>query len=128
MWGERNTIKNNLITVIQFPGTFNGRVEKDKFTWDAGLEINEASDLVVTGNVVAGSERTGIRTDGQSCDLLQLDPSALFSENEVHSCLIGVMALQDGIKPCSVLSGFTTWRNWYFGTYFQSEVRPNSIC
>ena len=122
MWGERHVIRRNLVTRVMFPGSWGDRQE-ERIQYDAGVELQEASDLVVIGNVVAGSERAGFRTDGNSCDKLEMSSAELFAMNEAHSCLIGVMVLGDGIKPCSVLNGFKSWKSWYFGMYLQSEVK-----
>ena len=79
----------------------------------------------MSGNVVAGAERVGIRTSGQSCSA----PSVVhWSNNVVHSSLIGVaispsfwqrygVPLKGGTKPCTLINGFTIWRSSHEGIY-----------
>lgn len=56
--GQGNNINHNLLTMMKFPGSYNGRREDRKFDPpDAAIEIQEARDVVLTNNHVAGSER-----------------------------------------------------------------------
>ena len=77
------------------------------------------------GNVVAGAERVGIRTAGQSCS----SPSVVQWENNiVHSTPVGVaislsfyerygVPLKGGTRPCTLITGFKIWRCSHMGLY-----------
>ena len=47
------------MTNVIWPGGFNGRDEKNNFYWVSGIKVTKASNVVLQGNVVAGSERAG---------------------------------------------------------------------
>ena len=82
----------------------------------------DSGDITVTGNHVAGGERGGFRTDGYRCSH---DPT--WADNHAHSTLNGHVMLPfvvfDGLAPCSVIDGFTTWRNFDFGVYVQNPAK-----
>ena len=100
-----------------FPGSYNGRFEEFRSTWDAGIQTNEADSPILIDNVVAGSQRSGFWVDGEECDT-----GSNWRGNVAHSTLIGVMLLpDDGILPCTQLTNFVVYRNWDFGVYFQTE-------
>ena len=107
-------LERNLVTLVQFPGTFNGRKEL-RHEWNAGFELIHSTDVVLRGNVVAGSERAGYHVDGEPCD----GPSRL-ADNTVHACLIGVMLLpKDGQPVCTLVANYAVWRAFDYGVYFQ---------
>lgn len=103
---------------MQYMGTLNGR-EEARENWYATYEVNFAFDVVMENNVAAGSERSGFRIDGESCDATQT-----WFNNTAHSTLMGVVMitdLGDGIMPCSAINGFITWRNYFWGMFLESE-------
>lgn len=52
--GSGNVFKNNLVSVMLFPGTYGGRWEPENRDWHAGFDLEDASGTVLRGNVVAG--------------------------------------------------------------------------
>ncbi|KAK0070514.1 fibrocystin-L [Biomphalaria pfeifferi] len=110
-------ITNNLVTLGIWPGTYNGRLELADPKFFGSIEAILASDLVLTDNIVAGSERAGYHLKGQLCDTID---SKLWNGNVAVGTLIGVVlfpldkALNDS---CIIYNGFTLWKNFDFGFY-----------
>ena len=71
MQGTNNSLVENLISLVVWPGTYNGRMEESNFDQTAGVEATEAEELIMQGNVVAGAERIAYMLAGKS-----------------HSCLV----------------------------------------
>lgn len=59
--GEDNTFRYNLVSLLFFPGTYNGESESQYQPWEGGFYLNKASRTVLQGNVVAGKD--GINSD-----------------------------------------------------------------
>ena len=58
VWGVDNQVLGNLVILMVFPGTFDGRSE-ERTEWEGSIEVNEGVRPILQGNHVAGSERTG---------------------------------------------------------------------
>lgn len=43
-------------------------------------------------------------------------------DNEAHGGLYGIYMNQDGLPGCSLIQGFTIWKCWDYGIYFQVNV------
>ncbi len=116
--GVDNLARNNLVTMVVFPGTYNGKQEK-RIEWAAGFETIDAVRPVLSGNVVAGSERAGFRVDGEPCTAT----TERWSNNLAHSALVGVYTLpEDGIPTCGLISNFTVYKTYDFGVFYEAEA------
>ena len=114
--GSENRVEGNLVTLVVFPGTYNGRLEA-RFEWQAAFEILSSPDTVLRDNAAAGSERAGYRVDGVKCSTAA---DGAWRGNTAHSVLIGVVSLpEDGLTGCSAVVGFYVWRAWDYGVYIQ---------
>ncbi|XP_068236296.1 fibrocystin-L-like [Palaemon carinicauda] len=113
-----NIFKNNLISLMLFPGTYNGRNEIQNFKFFGGFVLNDASKTVLEGNVVAGTEQAGFQTYGEPCE-----DESLWSNNEVHNAMFGILLWKKGSVPehtdCRRVKGFTAWRVWDTAFYMQ---------
>ncbi|XP_051729222.1 fibrocystin-L-like [Ctenopharyngodon idella] len=121
VWGDSNVIRRNLVTLTLWPGSYNGREEGFNFEWNAAIEVSEATNAVLQGNIVAGYERVGFRIDGEPCPG---SPNAVaqWSQNEAHGGLYGLYMNKDGLAGCSQIQGFTVWRSFDFGIYVQVSM------
>ncbi|XP_069478234.1 fibrocystin-L [Ambystoma mexicanum] len=120
IWGERNRARRNLVTLAVWPATYRGRNEiHNLLLWHAGIEVNEGSKIVLQNNIVAGFERVAYRIDGEPCPGVNNMAEQWFG-NEAHGGLYGVYMQQDGLPGCSSIQGFTIWKCWDYGIYFQT--------
>ncbi|CAH7222279.1 Pkhd1 [Phodopus roborovskii] len=85
--------------------------------WVAGIKVNYAKDIILHGNVVAGSERLGFHIGGHGCT-----SEELWSDNVVHSSLHG-LHLYKKHEPanCTGVSGFLAFKNFDYGAMVQTE-------
>ncbi|XP_062842250.1 fibrocystin-L-like [Trichomycterus rosablanca] len=121
VWGNNNTIRRNLVTMTLWPGSYNGRKETLNVNWNAAIEVNEGTNVVLQENTVAGYERVGFRIDGEPCPGI-LNPVAQWRQNEAHGGLFGVYMNKDGLAGCSQIQGFTVWKSFDYGIYFQVSM------
>ncbi|XP_063307204.1 fibrocystin-L-like [Pelobates fuscus] len=119
VWGERVRVRRNLVALSIFPGTYRGRLETNNFAWNAGIEINEGTDIVLQNNVVAGFERAGYRINGEPCSDAQ-NLNVEWLNNEAHGGLFGVYMNGDGLPGCSLVRRFFVWKCWDYGIYTQT--------
>lgn len=47
------------------------------------------------------------------------NPVDTWEQNEAHGGLYGVYLNRDGLPHCSLIQGFTIWRSFDYGIYFQ---------
>ncbi|KAI4871505.1 hypothetical protein NFI96_027165, partial [Prochilodus magdalenae] len=118
VWGNNNVVRRNLVTMTLWPGSYNGRAEAFNFNWNAAIEANEGTNVLLQGNIVAGYERVAFRIDGEPCPGYS-GAVARWQQNEAHGGLFGVYMNKDGLPGCSQIQGFTIWRSFDFGIYFQ---------
>ncbi|KAI5091821.1 fibrocystin-L precursor, partial [Silurus meridionalis] len=118
VWGNKVTLRGNLVTLTLWPGSYNGRQELLNSNWPAAIEANMGDNVVLQGNIVAGYERVGFRINGEPCPG-SLNPVDQWQQNEVHGGLFGVYMNKDGLSDCSQIQGFTIWRSFDYGIYFQ---------
>ncbi|XP_059794508.1 fibrocystin isoform X18 [Balaenoptera ricei] len=86
--------------------------------WVAGIKVNQAKDIHLHGNVVAGSERLGFHIRGYRCS----SPEALWSDNVVHSSLHGLHLYKEtGLDNCTNISGFLAFKNFDYGAMLHVE-------
>ncbi|CAM4636768.1 unnamed protein product [Leuciscus chuanchicus] len=121
VWGDSNAIRRNLVTLTLWPGSYNGRAEEFNFEWNAAIEVSEATNAILQGNIVAGYERVGFRIDGEPCPGSP-NSVAQWSQNEAHGGLYGLYMNKDGLAGCSQIQGFTVWRSFDFGIYVQVSM------
>uniref|UniRef100_A0A673FZ74 Fibrocystin-L-like n=1 Tax=Sinocyclocheilus rhinocerous TaxID=307959 RepID=A0A673FZ74_9TELE len=120
VWGDRNVVRRNLVTMTLWPGSYNGRAEFN-FEWNAAIEVSEATNVILQGNIVAGYERVGYRIDGEPCPGSP-NSEAQWSQNEAHGGLYGLYMNKEGLPGCSQIQGFTVWRSFDFGIYVQVSM------
>ncbi|KAA0710211.1 Fibrocystin-L Polycystic kidney and hepatic disease 1-like protein 1 [Triplophysa tibetana] len=113
IWGDKNAVRRNLVTLTLWPGSYT--------EWNAAIEVNEATNVILQGNIVAGYERVGFRIDGEPCPGSSHSVTQ-WSENEAHGGLYGVYMNKDGLAGCSQIQGFTIWKSFDFGIYIQVSM------
>ncbi|XP_069076732.1 fibrocystin-L-like isoform X2 [Pleurodeles waltl] len=129
LWGERNKARRNLVTLAIWPSTYQDRLEiNNNWLWHAGIEVNKGRQIVLQDNIVAGFERVAYRVNGEPCSGVS-NLAEEWSNNEAHGGLYGVYMQEDGLPGCSRIQGFTLWRCWDYGIYFQTteSVQINNV-
>ncbi|XP_066572050.1 PKHD1 like 1, tandem duplicate 1 isoform X2 [Amia ocellicauda] len=121
VWGNKNIIRRNLVSMSVWPGTYQDREETTNTLWHAAIEVNNGRNNVLQDNIVAGFERVGYRINGEPCPGI-FNPVESWYNNEVHGGLFGVYMNRDGLTNCSHIQGFTVWKCWDYGIYFQTEM------
>ncbi|KAM6958720.1 PKHD1 like 1, tandem duplicate 1 [Aplochiton taeniatus] len=119
IWGNKITVRRNLVTMSLWTGSYQDREEAFNYFWNAAIEVNEGTNVVLQDNIVAGYERVGYRVNGEPCPGA-LNGNEMWRGNEAHGGLYGVYMNKDGLPGCSLLQGFTVWRSYDFGVYFQT--------
>ncbi|XP_035685638.1 fibrocystin-L-like [Branchiostoma floridae] len=117
--GSRNNLTRNLIALSIWPGAYQDRKEESSQKWEAALEIMDATNVVLTDNVIAGAERIGVHLDGEPCPGAD-NPVESWSGNVIHSALHGTHVYEDGLPECSMISNFLIYKCYSYGVYFQS--------
>ncbi|GAB1284827.1 Fibrocystin [Apodemus speciosus] len=107
--GQNYSLINNLVVLTMQPA--------NSFPWVAGIKVNYAEEIILHGNVVAGSERLGFHIGGHGCS-----SEVLWSDNVVHSSLHG-LHLYKKREPnnCTGVSGFLAFKNFDYGAMVQTE-------
>lgn len=116
IWGHNITVRRNLVMLSLWPGSYQDREEGYNYEWNAGIEVNEGTAVVLQHNIVAGYERVAYRIDGEPCTE---NPNEMWLHNEAHGGLYGVYLNNDGYKGCSLVREFFIWKCFDFGIYFQ---------
>ncbi|XP_068189914.1 fibrocystin-L-like [Antennarius striatus] len=119
--GSGTKLRRNLVSLVLWPGSYQGREEAFNFEWNAGIEANEAIDVVLQHNIVAGYARVGYRIDGEQCPG-SMNMIEKWMDNEAHGGLFGVYMNEDGLPLCSLIRGFFVWRSFDHGIYFQTSM------
>ncbi|XP_044927182.1 fibrocystin isoform X1 [Mustela putorius furo] len=108
--GQNFTLSNNLVVLITQSAW--------STMWVAGIKVNQAKDISLDGNVVAGSERLGFHIRGHRCS----SPEALWSDNVAHSSLHGLhLYKENGFDHCTGISGFLAFKNFDYGAMLHVE-------
>ncbi|XP_032319137.1 fibrocystin isoform X2 [Camelus ferus] len=116
--GQGYSLSNNLVVLMTQSAW--------STVWVAGIKVNQAKDVHLHGNVVAGSERLGFHVRGHRCS----SPEALWSDNVVHSCLHGLHLYQEcGPDNCTSVSGFLAFKNFDYGAMLrvQNSVEVENV-
>ncbi|XP_076157842.1 PKHD1 like 1, tandem duplicate 1 [Alosa pseudoharengus] len=121
VWGSNNMIRRNLVTMTLWPGSYKDREEVFNYDWTASIEVNEGRSTILIGNIVAGYERSGYRMDGEPCPG-SANPVQAWQDNEAHGGIYGIHMNMDGLLGCTLIQGFTIWRSFDFGIYFQGSM------
>ncbi|CAH1247131.1 PKHD1L1 [Branchiostoma lanceolatum] len=115
--GRGSLLYNNLMVQSIWPGSYQDRYESKSEKWEAALEIQDATHVVLQGNHIAGAERIGIHMDGEPCT----DADWEWRDNVIHTALQGIHLYEDGQPGCSLIRNFVISKCWSYGLYFQSE-------
>ncbi|XP_033493349.2 PKHD1 like 1, tandem duplicate 1 [Epinephelus lanceolatus] len=121
IWGNRITLRFNLVMFSLWPGSYQDREEPFNFNWNAAVEVIEGTNVVLQNNIVAGYERVAYRINGEPCPGF-LNENENWIGNEAHGGLYGVYLNQDGLPGCSLIRGFFVWRSFDYGIYFQTSM------
>uniref|UniRef100_A0A8D3BAM2 PKHD1 like 1, tandem duplicate 2 n=1 Tax=Scophthalmus maximus TaxID=52904 RepID=A0A8D3BAM2_SCOMX len=123
IWGDKITARRNLVAMSLWPGSYQDREEPFNYDWNAAIEVNMGTNVVLQHNVVAGYERVAYRVDGEPC---AGDAARMFSwiHNEAHGGLYGVYLNRDGLPGCSLIQGFFVWRNFDYGGCHKIKMFP----
>ncbi|XP_037651430.1 PKHD1 like 1, tandem duplicate 1 [Sebastes umbrosus] len=119
IWGDKITVRRNLVMMSQWPGSYQDREEPFNYAWNAAIEVNEGTNVVLQHNIVAGYERVAYRIDGEPCPGYP-NENEKWIDNEAHGGLYGVYLNKDGLPGCSLIRGFFVWRSFDYGIYFQT--------
>ena len=109
------------MTLSVFPSTYQDRYEEYTLDWMASIEIQEATNTSLVGNVVAGSERAAYRLNGESCT----GGEPTWVNNTAHSTVLGLTMWQSDClrsELCSRFNGFYVYKSFSYGFY------SNCIC
>ncbi|MED6281140.1 Fibrocystin-L, partial [Characodon lateralis] len=118
IWGDKITLRRNLVMMSMWPGSYQEREEPFNFEWNAAIEVNEGTNVVLQHNIVAGYERVAYRIDGEPCPGM-LNSNEAWIQNEAHGGLYGVYLNKDGLAGCSFIRGFFVWKSFDFAIYLQ---------
>uniref|UniRef100_A0A3B4ZZ57 PKHD1 like 1 n=1 Tax=Stegastes partitus TaxID=144197 RepID=A0A3B4ZZ57_9TELE len=121
IWGNNITVRRNLVMMSLWPGSYQDREEPFNFDWNAAIEVNEGTNVVLQNNIVAGYERVAYRIDGEPCPGT-VNKNEKWMDNEAHGGLYGVYLNKDGLPGCSLVQGFFIWRSFDYGIYFQNTI------
>ncbi|XP_075995316.1 PKHD1 like 1, tandem duplicate 1 [Genypterus blacodes] len=116
--GDGIIVRRNLVTLSMWPGSYQGRKEPFNYDWDAAIEGNEGTNLVLQYNIVAGYERVAYRIDGEPCPGFP-NNNERWVGNEAHGGLFGVYLNRDGMPGCTLVQGFYVWRSFDYAIYTQ---------
>ncbi|XP_075907773.1 fibrocystin-L-like [Nelusetta ayraudi] len=119
IWGNNITLRRNLVMLTLWPGSYQNREEPFNFDWNAAIEVNEGTNVVLQHNIVAGFERVAYRIDGEPCPG-SANQNEKWIDNEAHGGLFGVYMNKDGLPGCSHIRGFFIWRSFDHAIYFQT--------
>ncbi|XP_036949440.1 PKHD1 like 1, tandem duplicate 1 isoform X2 [Acanthopagrus latus] len=121
IWGNKITVRRNLVMMTLWPGSYQDREEPFNFAWNAAIEVNEGTNAVLQHNIVAGYERVAYRIDGELCPG-NTNNNEQWIQNEAHGGLYGVYMNKDGLPGCSLIQNFFIWRSFDYGIYFQTTM------
>ncbi len=120
--GKDNYLFKNLVGEVHWPGAWYPGVADEDVAFTAGIDTTGSTRISLHGNVVAGSERSGIQLDGEECKTTV----SRWRDNIVHSVLIGVWMTPMINKPpppgnCTLVAGISVYMAYDVGIYLQSR-------
>ncbi|XP_075123024.1 fibrocystin [Leptodactylus fuscus] len=109
--GGNHVLTDNLLMLMKQP--------KTQVEWVTGMKISPPSQAFLSGNSVAGSERIAYHVQGQRCH----SGERPWLENVAHSSLHGIHVYwqDDGLRNCTKISGFLSYKNYDYGLFFQVD-------
>ncbi|XP_037698842.1 fibrocystin isoform X3 [Choloepus didactylus] len=108
--GQAYSLTGNLVVLVTQPVW--------STSWMAGIRVNQAKDISLHGNVVAGSERLGFHIQGHRC----APSEAFWSDNVAHSSLHGLhLYKEDEFDNCTCITGFLAFKNFDYGAMLHVE-------
>ncbi|XP_039677098.1 fibrocystin-L-like [Perca fluviatilis] len=113
IWGNKIKLRRNLVMMTGY------REQPVNYAWNAAIEVNEGTNVMLQHNIVAGYERVAYRIDGEPCPGY-MNKNEKWIHNEAHGGLFGVYLNKDGLPGCSLIQGFFVWRSFDYGIYFQT--------
>nr|XP_026692211.1 fibrocystin-L-like isoform X4 [Ciona intestinalis] len=117
--GENHRIEKNLAAICRTRSVYQDRNEIDIVLWKAAIEINEGTNIMMFGNVVAGSERAGYRIDGEECSTASVHGG--LDSNEARAVMQGIWMNKDGFFTCSRITNFNVHKAFEAGIYYQGR-------
>ncbi|XP_048777455.2 fibrocystin-L-like isoform X3 [Ostrea edulis] len=111
-------IRNNLISLNLWPGSYIGRSEPMNIYYDGSVDGVKASGTILQGNAISSSERSGYHGDFESCTATDT-----WFDNIFHSNLmaVGIFPI-DKVNPptCWRIANMSIWKNYNYGVFYQS--------
>ena len=116
--GEENAWRRNLVAYVIFEGTHLGSKAASQY-FGSCIDVRSAKNVILEGNVAAGCERGGLRTEGQACS------ADRWSNNEVRGAMHGVKILtlqgHSSGERCVKLNNFLVWQVYDFAFYVATQ-------
>ncbi|KAL4228989.1 Fibrocystin-L [Mactra antiquata] len=111
---------HNFVSLMISRDCYQDRFEVFNPNWEAGIEAMDATNLILQGNLVSGSERFAYHIPALDCD----DTSDSYMDNKGYANVMGVVNLpgDNTNLQCAKYSGFTLWKNHDYGIYFQDPA------
>lgn len=116
-------IDNNLVSNVQWTGSYDGRSEAFNIRYESGFKALGATGLTLTNNYAAASERVGFNVPGEECS----SGVNAYSNNHAVGNLMGVAIFpNDDISSgsgttCTRLAEFTVFKNRDYGLYYNND-------
>jgi hypothetical protein len=109
-----------MVTLMVWEGAYQDRYEPLNVRYNGAISGLEATNLILEGNRVSGSERLAYHLPLQSCSTSMSD---WYSDNVARSSLIGTATLPDEVHPnsCNRISGLTALKCTDFGVYYENK-------
>ncbi|XP_013405337.2 fibrocystin-L [Lingula anatina] len=121
--GSENVLRDNLVVKAINQDKWLNTGQAQVMIYEGGIEVDMAEKVVVTGNHVAGAERTAFKIRGETCPHQEngVEP---FAGNVAHSALLGVdvfyLTQTCSDVDCVKISNFFIYKAWDFGVYHQT--------
>jgi hypothetical protein len=123
--GHSNIIRNNLVALNYWPGTFVPWQAEFLLDYFGAIDVRNSQSVILENNYVAGSERVGIHYRGDVCYNEMPSPMKHSIQNNiVVGTLAGVAILPIwGYTQfnCSKISKFTIFKSVHYGIYYQNK-------
>jgi len=114
---DNTVIRDNFVNLMIGTASYQDRLEPFNFRWEANIEASNSRNLVLQGNLVSGSERTGYLVPPLPCG----DMSGRYQNNKAFANLLGISILPEHKvnEECAMFANFTIWKSHDFGMYYQ---------
>lgn len=120
---DNTTIRNNLFVLHIWEGSYQNRFEPGNVRWHGCIEAITATNLNLTDNIVAASERFAYHIPPQDCSIPAAKRYANNKANSAFICL-GILPLDPVVTTtnCALITGVTSWKCSYYGFYYNNRV------